>query len=837
MQSRILPLLGPAVVLYLVADLAAELGGLSPLALGLAAAAALSGFAPVLLRAKDEVRGASRVAFLGVSAGATLLIGVAPPGASVSADVLVALAAALTGVVVLDLAWVTPEPSPFGARTIWFRVGAFALAFLSGLAGILAPLPVFEVANSPVLVPAWWRVLPLGFALFALAAALGIRLWRRVLGPGPEALASNAWALIGLWPATMLGLAAAVLGVSSAATMLASALLALATLALTGGHIALVDKRRRMHAGEAGRRALAGGLVAGMLAGAVAGLGPLLPREPSVFALATFVALASAIVLYRLIRPTIRRAIAPFGGRLLDAVAAASDRLPFASRLEDLGPAVLGPFRETSRVKDAQAVLLTLEPGYELRIDAASLPRVRSKAMPESLVRCLLDRPGEILVRAALEEHVVRRPELRPVVEVLNAYDALCAIPIAVGGDLEGALIVPKGDRRAPLRLEELSALEALGARLAGPVAALTAIARLQLRAGELSVRADRSEERIEALEEEIARLRAEGRVLRSGRSAARIWGPAIAYGKAMRALERRLEALAPLDVPIMLRAEIGTPIEQVGRRLHELGGRADGPYVVADCASVRPEESEAALFGNDGPELHAGFLRLARGGTLLLADVPALSLEAQRELAEALAAKQATAVGGGTVYPVDARVIATSRVPLATLVEAGVFDPELARWLGNVELEVPPLRQRREDIPSLVLLALDRACRVLGRPALGIEPAALEVLLGHDWPGNLRELQYVIDRAVRRAMLPQVRRRDLPPLVRSDARPASEDLLAGTYVELERRILWHAMVRAAGNKSEAARTLGLKRTTFLDKLRKHKLEDWEEVSRRENAA
>ena len=115
-------------------------------------------------------------------------------------------------------------------------------------------------------------------------------------------------------------------------------------------------------------------------------------------------------------------------------------------------------------------------------------------------------------------------------------------------------------------------------------------------------------------------------------------------------------------------------------------------------------------------------------------------------------------------------------------------------------------------------MLALDRASRVLGRPPIGIAQAALDVLLAHDWPGNLRELQHVVDRAVARAQGPQVLRADLPLL--AGAAPTT-DPLEGTFAALEHRILERAMRRAKGNKSEAARLLGLKRTTFLDKLKR----------------
>jgi DNA-binding NtrC family response regulator len=135
----------------------------------------------------------------------------------------------------------------------------------------------------------------------------------------------------------------------------------------------------------------------------------------------------------------------------------------------------------------------------------------------------------------------------------------------------------------------------------------------------------------------------------------------------------------------------------------------------------------------------------------------------------------------------------------------------------------VPPLRARREDIPSLSLLALDRACRVLGREVMGMDQRALEILLAHDWPGNLRELQHVVGLAVARAEGPQVRPSDIPPLAAS---APTGDPMAGTYDALEKQILLHALDRAGGNKSKAARLLGLKRTTFLDKLRRHDLDE-----------
>ena len=125
--------------------------------------------------------------------------------------------------------------------------------------------------------------------------------------------------------------------------------------------------------------------------------------------------------------------------------------------------------------------------------------------------------------------------------------------------------------------------------------------------------------------------------------------------------------------------------------------------------------------------------------------------------------------------------------------------------------------------MPSLVLLAIDRACRVLASEPVGIEQAAMAALVAHDWPGDVAELEFMVELAVSRVQGKSIRLADLPPL--AWLADAEDEPLGGTYMEVERRLLERALLRAGGNKSEAARMLGLKRTTFLDKLRRHELE------------
>ncbi|MBC7173802.1 MAG: sigma-54-dependent Fis family transcriptional regulator, partial [Polyangiaceae bacterium] len=410
--------------------------------------------------------------------------------------------------------------------------------------------------------------------------------------------------------------------------------------------------------------------------------------------------------------------------------------------------------------------------------------------------------------------------------------EAICAVPVMAEGELEGALVVPRGRRTVPLALEEITVLGRLADRLAGPIRVFGALARAQARAGTTTLEKDRVEERTEALEDELVQLRTEIGVLRAGRGTGPIAQTVIAYSPKMRELERRLEEVAPSEASVTLVAEAGCFVDRIARRLHAGSAREVGPFVSFDVGYVPADETLAALVGTEGAERKPGLLRISHGGTLLLVDVPALSLDAQRALAEALAVHEARPLEGAGSYPADVRIVATSRVPLGELAATGAFDPELARWLTQAELRVPPLRERREDIPSLTLLAIDRACRVLGRPPLGIEQEAIDRLLESSFPGNQRELELAIQRAVSEATGPQITAADLPPLVIEVAREErvssspepAEDPLIGTASEVERRMLMHALERASGNKSEAARLLGMKRTTFLDKLRRHDL-------------
>jgi DNA-binding NtrC family response regulator len=261
---------------------------------------------------------------------------------------------------------------------------------------------------------------------------------------------------------------------------------------------------------------------------------------------------------------------------------------------------------------------------------------------------------------------------------------------------------------------------------------------------------------------------------------------------------------------------------------------------VLVDAASVQPRDVLASLLGaarsedEDGARVDApGWLEIARGGTLVLVDLPALGDEGHHALSEVLRIGRARRVGaGGDGYELRARIVVTAR---ESLISSGV-PVELCERLAGSTLTAPPLRERADDVETLVLFAIDRACRVHGRPAVGIRREALAALRAYPWPGNEAELFSVIESAVGGARGLQVILDDLPEALRAGGGRTGERIRASvppshvrepdaeSYDALERRILQSALERANGNKSIAARTLGLARTTFLDKLRKYGL-------------
>jgi DNA-binding NtrC family response regulator len=820
-RIAIYPLLGPALIFYMIADVASR-GRLDGYGYLVAAAAIALSFA----RRRDfagELRTHRLVGWLGLCESLALLRLLNAETPRLWTSVTEALALAMFGALLLDLSLSVPDPLGGKRLRLGARVGSYTAAAVSFSMACVALGPSWHAFGELWLVPARFADAPVLFAAVALWLALGLRVLRRRLGTSQEALSANLWALVGLLPAALLG-ALSLVPLPPSAAWILRGWAALSALVLYGGHLCLIDTRRRLAVTPATRDGVAAVLTVSIAAGASALSSSSIPAEPLPRGLWVAGTLLLSMGLYVALRSLVRRAFVPEAGRLLDALSVTQPELGRAQTLERLLAISLRGLRAAYGSSDARPILYGFDPAFEGHIDAAGAAHLNPRPPHPMLVARLREQPGELIVRADLELQLVRQPTVRPLVEALLELDVLCVVPLIVEAELEGALLLPRGARRVPLGGEEQVALWEFARQLAGLLAVFSAKARAELRANLASLESTHAKAEIAQWSELARRLQDDVNLLQSGRALGAEAGTLVAYSPAQRALLEELKARAARPGALALVAESGVDVVSIARFVHVHSGRADAPFIVLDCAALRADHADAALFGGKGPlGNEVGCLRVVVDGTLLLRDIAALPLVVQEKLARALVSKRAEPAHSEHGYPVSARLIGCAREDIAGLASQGRFAVELADQFVHGPYRVPPLRECREDIGSLVLLAIDRACRLYGRGALGIEDEALAKLRAHDFPGNQLELSFVIERAVEQA---RGMRLTLADLAVALAAKSGEDPLQGTLEEIERRALVHALLRSGGNKSEAARLLGVPRTTLLDKVRRHKLDE-----------
>jgi two-component system response regulator HydG len=299
---------------------------------------------------------------------------------------------------------------------------------------------------------------------------------------------------------------------------------------------------------------------------------------------------------------------------------------------------------------------------------------------------------------------------------------------------------------------------------------------------------------------------------------------PLIGSTPPMDALRATVERVAATDFTVLLEGESGVGKELVARQIHESSRRRQGPFVAVNCAALVETLVEAELFGIEertatGVRGRRGKFEHADGGTLFLDEVSDLSVTAQAKLLRAIQDLSIERVGGNGVHRVDIRVVAATNRGLATLVERRLFRSDLYYRLSGVDIRIPALRERRADIPLLAehFLESHRSTR-----RLRLSSAAIDALVIYDWPGNIRELQRLIERAVALASSDTIELHDLPAVVRGDydvtilPSVGRNDTLRAWASRYARLIL----DRCGGNKREACRVLGISYHTLQAYLR-----------------
>ena len=301
-----------------------------------------------------------------------------------------------------------------------------------------------------------------------------------------------------------------------------------------------------------------------------------------------------------------------------------------------------------------------------------------------------------------------------------------------------------------------------------------------------------------------------------------------IAGSKAMEPVLDMIQRVGPSDANVLIVGEHGTGKEVVARWLHAVSQRAKKTLVTVNAGGFSEGVFESELFGHvkgaftDAKTDRVGCFELAHEGTLFLDEIANISVKQQAKLLRVLETGEIQRVGSSKMRRVDVRVVAATNAKLSELVTDGGFREDLLYRLNTVEIDLPPLRERKDDIPLLANHFLDRIVVHYGRDLDGFSPAALESLMRHPWPGNVRELEHAVERSVLMARGGRIEAADLALRRREDGSVQIDEL---TLDEAERVLIEKALERCGGNVSRAAEALGLSRSALYRRLQRHDID------------
>jgi DNA-binding NtrC family response regulator len=348
-----------------------------------------------------------------------------------------------------------------------------------------------------------------------------------------------------------------------------------------------------------------------------------------------------------------------------------------------------------------------------------------------------------------------------------------------------------------------------------------------------------KAEERLR-LRRDVARLRARVAEL-EGVDRVEALGRLLVYSTAMRQVAKTLRKVARFETTVLVLGESGVGKELVSRALHDLGSRSAKPFVAVNCGAIPEGLIESELFGHargaftDASSDKPGLFEAAAGGTLFLDEIGELPISVQVKLLRALQEREIRRVGETQARPVDVRVVAATSRALEQMVEDGEFRQDLFYRLAVMPLRIPPLRERREDIPVLAEHFLTTINERLGTKVEGLDADAQRVLLGYDWPGNVRELENTLEHAAVLAEGAWISPEELPERLRRPRVANPEDPGADGFAlrfsdedlsvkraarRIERELILRALEQTAGNRTHAAKLLDLSHRALLYKIR-----------------
>ncbi len=299
--------------------------------------------------------------------------------------------------------------------------------------------------------------------------------------------------------------------------------------------------------------------------------------------------------------------------------------------------------------------------------------------------------------------------------------------------------------------------------------------------------------------------------------------------GEPMERIMDMVARVAPTDSTVLLTGESGTGKGLVARKIHQLSQRSRRPFITVDCGTLVETLFESELFGHvkgsfTGADANKiGKFELAQNGTLFFDEISNIGLEVQAKLLRAVEERKISKVGSHRVITVDVRIIAATNKDLTKAIKDGSFREDLFYRLNVVLIQMPPLRERKNDVPLLAQHFLEKYNARLRKDLQGIAPEAMEILVRHDWPGNVRELENTVERLVVLSSGPLLEPKDLA-FAGTVSSPAAEGSSLSLR-DLERDHIIQTLQRFDGHKSETARALGIDRKTLREKLRRYNIE------------
>jgi DNA-binding NtrC family response regulator len=308
-----------------------------------------------------------------------------------------------------------------------------------------------------------------------------------------------------------------------------------------------------------------------------------------------------------------------------------------------------------------------------------------------------------------------------------------------------------------------------------------------------------------------------------------------IGSSKVMQEMFATLKMVAPSDATVLIGGESGTGKELIANALHENSARKAGPFIKVNCAALHENLLESELFGHEkgaftgATEQRKGRFEQAHRGTLFLDEIGDMTLPTQAKILRVLQEGEIERLGGSKTITVDVRLVAASHRDLEAMVKQGVFRQDLFFRLSVVPIILPPLRDRGSDIPDLARYFLKRYAKKNKKDIRSIHPQAINFLMHHDWPGNIRELENCMERSVILCQGEQITVSELPPqLIPRELQPSSAKTNPSsglTLRDMERQMIQATLEETSGNKSQAAKQLGIARQTLLNKIKEYGLE------------